>query len=105
MGSDFGAEILTPSSFGSSSSPFTSLGTVTGTVLASSLNGTFAAFSDTRHTPNQVYIVNSNSGPTTLAIPSATMAAFTPDGLKTYIVGSNSPTSNSENSLYIYSPL
>jgi hypothetical protein len=107
MGSDFGALILTPSSFGSSSSPFSSLGTVTGTVLASSLNGALAAFSDTRHTPNQVYIVNSSStaSPTSLAIPSATMAAFTPDGLKTYIVGSNSPTSNSENSLYIYSPL
>jgi hypothetical protein len=105
MGSDFGALIVTPSSFGSSSSPFTSLGTVTGTVLGTSLNGTVAAFSDTRHTPNQVYIVNSSIGSSTaLAIPSATMAGFTPDGLKTYIVGS-SPTSNSENSLYIYSPL
>jgi len=107
MGSDFGAQMLTPSNFGSASSPFTSLGTVTGKILATSLNGAVAAFSDTKHTPNQVYIVNSSTAasPTTLAIPSATMAAFTPDGLKAYIVGSNSPTSNIQNSLYIYSPL
>jgi hypothetical protein len=106
MGSDFGAQIVTPSSFGSSSSAFTSLGTVTGTVLATSLNGTLAAFSDTRHTPNQVYLVNATSSTSmALAIPLATMAGFTPDGLKTYIVGASSPTSNIENSLYIDSSL
>ena len=106
MGSNFGAEIVTPANFGGSSSPFTSLGTVVGSALASSLNGTTAAFSDTSHSPNQVYIVNSNNPgtPTMLTIPSATMAAFTPDGLKTYIVGA-SATSNVLNSLYIYSPV
>ena len=101
MGSDFGAQVINPSAFGSSSSPFTSLGTVTGTVLASSLNGAFAAFSDTKHIPNQVYIVNANAPgfPVNLTIPSATMAAFTPDGLKSFIVG------GSGTSLYIYSSL
>lgn len=106
MGSNFGAQIVTPANFGGSSSPFASLGTVTGTALASSLSGTSAAFSDTNHTPNQVYMVNALSPgiPTVLTIPSATMAAFTPDGLKTYIIGA-SATSNVLNSLYIYSPL
>jgi hypothetical protein len=101
MGSDFGALSVTPSAFGSSNPAFTSLGTVTGHALASSLGGTVAAFSDTRHTPNQVYIVNAGtpSSPATLMIPTASMAAFTPDALKTYIVG------GSGTSLYIYSAL
>jgi hypothetical protein len=102
MGSNFGAQIVTPTNFGSANNPFTSLGTVTGNILASSLNGTIGAFSDTVHTPNQVYIVNSGntSSPTALSIPSATIAAFTPDGLKTFIAGGNNATS-----LYIYSSL
>jgi hypothetical protein len=107
MGSDFGAEIVTPGNFSSSTSPFTSLGTVTGTVLASSLNGAIAAFADTIHTPNQVYIVNSanTSSPTALSIPAPTpplteIAGFAPDGLKTFIVGGSDATS-----LYIYSSL
>jgi hypothetical protein len=101
MGSDFGALSVTPSAFGSSNPAFTSLGTITGHVLASSLSGTAAVFSDTRHTPNQVYIVNSGgpSSPATLMIPTASMAAFTPDALKTYIVG------GSGTSLYVYSAL
>jgi hypothetical protein len=102
MGSDFGAEIVNPANFGTGNPPFSSLGTVTGRVLASSLNGAIAAFADTIHTPNQVYIVNSanTSSPTALSIPSATMAAFTPDGLKAFIVGGTNATS-----LYIYSSL
>jgi hypothetical protein len=102
MGSDYGAQIVNPSNFGNANSPFTPLGTVTGNVLANSLNGNIAAFSDTVHTPNQVYIVNSGntSSPTSLSIPSATMGAFTPDGLKTFIVGGSNATS-----LYIYSSL
>jgi hypothetical protein len=101
MGSDFGAEIVTPSSFGSGNPPFTSLGTVTGNVLATSLNGTFAVFSDTKHTPNQVYVVTAaSSSPTALSIPSASLAAFTPDGLKTFIVGGTG-----KDALYIYSAL
>lgn len=99
MGSDFGAQIVTPGNFGSANAPFTALGTVTGKVLASSLNGSLAVFSDQKHTPNQVYVVNSSNvgSPTALAIPSASIAAFTPDGLKTYIAGSDGTA------LYIYS--
>ena len=58
MGSDYGAELINPAQFGTSNSPFTALGTVTGKCLAVSNNGTAAVFSDTIHTPNQVYIVN-----------------------------------------------
>jgi hypothetical protein len=103
MGSDFGAQLINPSSFGTSTSPFTSLGTVTGNVLATSNNGTIAVFSDTIHTPNQVYIVNTataaNLSATALNIPAAVAAAFSPDGLKTFIFG------NGGSSLYVYSSL
>jgi len=103
MGSDFGAQIVVPSNFGTSSGPFISLGTVTGKVLAVSNSGTAAVFSDTIHTPNQTYIV---SGPSTsltatpLTIPSASAAAFSPDGLKTFIIGGTTDTS-----LYVFSAL
>jgi hypothetical protein len=107
MGSDFGAEIVTPNNFGSATNPFTSLGTVTGEVLASSVNGTTAAFSDTVHVPNQVYIVNSsNTGsPTALNIPGPVpplteIAGFSPDGLKTFIIAGSNLTS-----MYVYSTL
>jgi hypothetical protein len=107
MGSKFGAQIVTPTNFGSSTSPFASLGTVTGNVLASSLNGTSAVFSDTIHQPNQVYVVGSSntSAPAILNIQNATMAAFTPDGLKTYIVGEAVINNLLVPALYIYSPL
>jgi hypothetical protein len=104
MGSEFGAQIITPANFGSSNSPFTSLGTVTGTTLAVSNNGLFAVFTDTLHTPNQVYVVNSSNATsptiTALNITAADVAAFSPDGLKTFIIGG--PTANS---LYVYSTL
>jgi len=107
MGSNFGAASINPSNFGTSNSPFTMLGTVTGKILAASNNGTVSAFSDTVHSPNQVYIVNSAStvsaaaaAATALTIPSATLAAFSPDGLKTFIAGGLTG-----NLLYIYSPL
>ena len=102
MGSDFGALLINPSNFGTSNSPYTGLGTVTGKVLASSNNGGAAVFSDTLHTPNQVYIFNSagsNLSATALNISQAVAAAFSPDGLKTFIFG------NGGSSLYIYSPL
>jgi hypothetical protein len=103
MGSDFGAQIVIPGNFGSSSSPFTSLGTVTGKVLAVSNSGSAAVFSDTIHTPNQTYVVSGPSNSLTatpLTIPAASAAAFSPDGLKTFIVGGTAETS-----LYVYSPL
>jgi hypothetical protein len=102
MGSDFGAETVNPTNFGSSTSPFGSLGSVTGKVLAVSSNGNSAIFSDTIHTPNQVYVVQTSptSVTTPLNISSATTAAFSPDGLKAFIVGGTNSSS-----LYVYSPL
>lgn len=104
MGSDFGAQIIIPGNFGGSSSAFTSLGAITGRVLATSNNGTISLFSDTLHTPNQVFVVNSANGgsvsDTALNISNATVAAFSPDSLKAYMVGGISGTS-----LYAYSPL
>jgi hypothetical protein len=102
MGSDFGAEIINPAQFGTTNNPFTSIGTVTGNVLAVSTNGFAAAFSDTVHTPNQVYIVNTVNTTTPAIVPlnisSAAAAAFSPDGLKTWVVGGTGATS-----LYVYS--
>jgi hypothetical protein len=104
IGSDFGAQAITPSNFGTSNSPYAALGTVTGIVLGISANGSLAVFSDTLHTPNQAYVVNttnaSSPSATALNISSATAAAFSPDGLKAFIIGGNGDTS-----LYIYSPL
>ena len=107
MGSKYGAQILTPSNFGGTTNPFTPLGTLTGNVLASSLNGNIAAFSDTVHVPNQVYIANvSNAGsPTALSIPGPVpplteIAGFSPDGLKTFIIAGSNLTS-----MYVYSSL
>ena len=104
MGSNFGAEIVNPANFGTSSGAATSLGAVTGKILAASVNGAVGIFSDTLHTPNQVYVVNTASAsalgaPTALNITAATTAAFSPDGLKAYILGNNG------GSLYVYSQL
>ncbi len=103
MGSDFGAVEINPSNFGTSNSPFTGLGTVTGTVLASSNDGNSAVFSDALHTPNQVYIVNGTGAnslsASALNISQAVAAAFSPDGLKAFIFGDGG------SSLYVYSSL
>src|SRR6266446_3469011 len=108
MGSEFGALAITAANFGSASaSPFaslpasgTTLGLVTGKVLAVSHNGNVAIFSDTVSTPNQVYVVSTSPSSTTpLSINSATAAAFSPDGLKAFILG------NGGNTLYVYSTL
>ena len=90
-GSTYGAFLVSTAGLGGTSSPFTSFGTVTGTVLTVSPNGSVALISDTVHTPNQVYVVNTtaSSSPTTTAlnINGAVTAGFSPDGLKAYIVG------------------
>lgn len=102
MGSNFGAVLVNPANYGSSNSPYTSLGTVTGTALAVSQNGNNAVIADNVHQPNQVYVVSATNPttPTALNISAASMAAFTPDGLKTFIVAG--PTSSS---MFIYSAL
>jgi hypothetical protein len=106
VGSEFGAITINPSSLGSSSSPFsylpasgTPMGLVTGKVIAVSHNGAEAIFSDTVSSPNQVYLVGASSSALPLNINSAIAAAFSPDGLKTFILGDGG------NTLYIYSPL
>lgn len=105
MGSEFGALAINPADIGTSN-PFTPLpasgnstGFVTGKVLAVSPNGSFAVFSDTVSTPNQVYVVDSPSGAansTALDINSAIAAAFSPDGSTIFILG------NGGTSLYVY---
>jgi hypothetical protein len=104
MGSDFGAQVINPTSFGTANNPYTALGTVTGKVLAASNSGTAAVFSDTIRTPNQVYVVNvtniNSPSATPLNISSAVGAAFSPDGLKAFILGGPTGTS-----LYVYSTL
>ncbi len=103
VGSDYGALVVNPTNFGTSNSPFTGLGTVTGTVLAVSNNGNSAVFADTLHSPNQVYVVNASStsslSASALNISQAVAATFSPDGLKVFIFG------NGGSSLFIYSPL
>ena len=104
MGSDFGAQVINPTNLGTQSGAFTSLNTVTGRVLAVSNNGNFAVFSDTVHNPNQVYIANvtnsTSASAVALNISGASAAAFSPDGLKTFIFGFD--TNNNPN-LYVYS--
>ena len=102
MGSNYGAQAINPVNFGTNTSAFTSLGAVTGKVLAVSYTGALSVFSDTIHTPNQVFIVNlagASASPTALNIPQATAAAFSPDSLKTFILA------NGGSSLYTYSSL
>jgi hypothetical protein len=108
-GSQFGAFMITVANIGGSTSPFTlfpnpasTLGVVTGRVLAASPNGDLAIFSDTVSTPNTVYVVNTastTSSSTPLTINAATTAAFSPDSSKAFILG------NGGNTLYIYSTL
>jgi hypothetical protein len=106
MGSDFGAQVINPANLGTQNGAFTALGTVTGRVLAVSANGNIAIFSDTLHTPNQVYVVNSSNATspsvTALNISEAPAAAFSPDGLKALIFGIDG---NGNRNLYVYSPL
>ena len=109
-GSQYGALLITVANLGSTSaSPFTSLpatgttlGLVTGKVIAVSPSGSMAIFSDTVSTPNQVYVVNTGSSApstTVLNIGSATTATFSPDNSKAFILG------NGGNTLYVYSTL
>jgi len=106
MGSAFGAQVINPTNLGTTTSPFTALGTVIGKVLAVSASGTLAIFSDTLHSPNQVYVVNTSnatsSSVTALNIAGASVAAFSQDGLQAFIFGYDS---NNAPNLYIYSTL
>lgn len=105
MGSNYGAATVAAGNIGTSSSAFTPIGTIVGNVLAVAPNGNTAVFSDTLQTPNQVYIANASTGAATivpLPISGATVAAISPDELRTFIFGLDS---NANPNLYIYSTL
>jgi hypothetical protein len=101
MGSNYGAAVINPTNFGTNTSAFNSLGAITGRILAVSNNGSSAVFADSIHTPNQVFItntLNTAAGPVALSINAGAAAAFSPDGLKTFIAGGTNASS-----LYVYS--
>ncbi len=104
LGSNFGAEVVTPANFGTSNPGFSTIGTITGKVLAVSPNGNLSVFSDTIHTPNQVFVVNETNAQspviTPLTITQASAAAFSPDNQKAFIFGLDS---NGLPNLYVYS--
>jgi trimeric autotransporter adhesin len=111
VGGNYGAVVVTPSSIGGMSSPFSDLSSVTGKVLAVSSSGNLAVFSDTMDTPNQVYVTNTSTSAsgsvTALSISGATAAAFSPDGLKAFIIGTAGPncSTSAPDCLFIYSPI
>jgi hypothetical protein len=108
-GSQFGALAINPanltgntnsSPFSPLSAPGTTLGLVTGKIVAISNNGRSTVFSDTVSSPNQVYVVSiAPSSTVPLNINSATAATFSPDGLEALILGDGG------NTLYSYSAL
>ena len=71
---------------------------VTGKVLAVSPDGKGVIISDTKSSPNQVFVFNtSNNSTTTLPIVGATAADYSPDSLKAYILAGST--------LYVYSTI
>ncbi len=84
-----------------SGSTVTQATTVPGRVLAISPDRNMVITSDTKDSPNQVFICNNCSGTsrtvTSFLINGATAAAFSPDSLKAYILAGNN--------LYVYSKL
>ena len=111
MGSPYGAMVVNPGNLGTANSPFTpipatgtSTGLVQGKVLAVAPRGNYAIFAgDPDFSPNYVFFVtNTGAAPTSIAlnISGATAAAFSNDGLKAFIVGTDrkgNPT------LFVYS--
>jgi hypothetical protein len=73
---------------------------VPGKVLAVSLDGDKVIVSDTKSNPNQVYVVSgflsSNETVVPLLLPNVNAAAFSPDGLKAFLI--------SGATMYVYSP-
>jgi hypothetical protein len=119
-GSEFGAMLITASNLGSASaSPFSTFNTARGKVLAVSENGNLAVLSDTPSCsaiptcpPNQVYVVTaasaSSAAVTPLNISGANAAAFSPDGLKAFIIGCKAGAGrcpNGGDTLYVFSTL
>jgi len=113
VGSNFGVFTINTASIGSANNPFGGLGTFTGKILAVSPNGQLSVFSDTVHTPNQIFVTNSSGGSaaavSNFAISGAVAAAFSPDATKAFIVacipGLVPCTSSTGNTLFVYSTL
>jgi hypothetical protein len=91
-------------------SAVTNIPTVTGKVLAISPKGDKVIVSDTQSAINKLFILDTtNNTPVSLLIKGANAAAFSPDGLKAFIVASN-PTVGTpctvvgSCTLYVYSP-
>jgi hypothetical protein len=98
LGGDAGLMTFTPGTVAT----VTQLNSVPGSILAISRDSNQLIVSDTKSTPNQVYILSGLSGTgnptnTALLISGATAAAFSPDGLRAYITAGNI--------LYVYSTL
>jgi hypothetical protein len=112
-GSAFGAMLITVANLGSTSAgPFSIFNTARGKVLAVSENGNLAVLSDTQSTPNQAYVVtaasSSSAAVTPLNISGANAAAFSPDGLKAFIIGCKAGAGqclNGGDTLYVFSTL
>jgi hypothetical protein len=109
LGSSDGLMVFSPGT-PAGSSPVVQINAAPGTLLAISNDASKALVADTVHTPNQVFIVDtsaSSSALTSLLIPGATAAAFSPDGFKTFIVGAAAPqcaAPNNQAALYVFSP-
>lgn len=99
VGSDDGLAIVNPANNPPAITvPNTSVGKVTGKVLAASADGNLAIVSNTKITPNVVWIVNvasPNTGTKVFNLDGITAAAFMPDSSKVWLAGGNK--------LYVYS--
>lgn len=81
-----------------SGAPVTVARSVTGKILTISPDGKKVIVSDTKSSPNQVFVFDTaSSSAITLPITGATAAVFSPDALKAYIVAGSS--------LFVYSTL
>jgi hypothetical protein len=98
LGSDEGLMIFSPGA-ASGTNAVTQLNNVPGKVLAVSFDGNKIVVTDTKSTPNQVFVVDvtaaTPSVTASLFITGAAAATFSPDGLKTFITAGNT--------LYVYS--
>ena len=115
LGSSAGLIIFNPAA-AAGTNPGCQLSGVPGKVLAVSLDGDKVIVSDTVSIPNQLYVVSglsaSGSGTvcgststvsTPFLIPGATAAAFSPDGLKAFIIGKATASDPNPDTLYVYS--
>ncbi|HST11911.1 MAG TPA: WD40 repeat domain-containing protein [Terriglobales bacterium] len=100
LGSSAGLIIFTPGT-ATTGGAVVQLNDVPGKVLAVSLDGDKAIVSDTTSVPNQVYIVSgfvagSSRASVPLLLSGVKAAAFSPDGLRAFLV--------TDNTMYVYSP-